>query len=121
MNYGDFPLEVMRVNLDTNKVLIGESMPKLPVSLYNILLTKLKAAVTLPMNSQNDLILQNSDQAFHAIFIDPEEADQFDYLKIRDAMLEFMTNLLCGYEKLIVTFKKEIDSSSRWKYSSRTS
>lgn len=103
MNCNDLPLDVMRVNLDTNKVLIGESMPKLPSTIYNTLLTKLKAAVTLPMVSQNELILQTSDQAFNAVFIDPEEAAEFDYVRVRDAMVEFMSTLLSGYEKLIVS------------------
>jgi hypothetical protein len=120
MDYNDLPLDVMRVNLDTNKVLIGESMPKLPATLYSTLLAKLKAAVTLAMNNQNNLILQSSDQVFHGVFIDPEEAAEFDYLKIRDAMLELMTSLLRGYEKLIVILLEEVDSAYKWKYSCRT-
>ena len=110
INFQDLPLEVMRVNLDTNKVLNVESLPAFPSTLYNSLLVKLKAAVTLTVNGQDPLI-QVVDQAFNVIFIDPEEKPELDYIMIRDAMLDFMAKILHGYEKLIVCNKVIIDSS----------
>eukprot|EP00826_Nyctotherus_ovalis_P049676 TRINITY_DN601_c0_g5_i1.p4 TRINITY_DN601_c0_g5~~TRINITY_DN601_c0_g5_i1.p4 ORF type:complete len:130 (+),score=39.48 TRINITY_DN601_c0_g5_i1:547-936(+) len=101
VNFQDLPLDVMRVNLDTNKVLNVESLPKLPSMLYANLVAKLKAAITFSVNSQ-DPMLQVVDQAFNVIFIDPDEKPEFDYILVRDAMLDFMTKILYGYEKLIV-------------------
>lgn len=101
VSFQDLPLDAMRVNLDTNKVLNLESLPKLPSTLYNNLLTKLKAAVTFTVNG-NDPVLQVVDQAFNVIFIDPDDKPELDYFLVRDAMLEFMTKILYGYEKLIV-------------------
>jgi hypothetical protein len=102
VNFQDLPLDVMRVNLDTSKVLNVESLPKLPSTLYTNLVAKLKSAVNFVVNNQ-DPVLQVVDQAFNVIFIDPDEKPEFDYILVRDAMLEFMTKILYGYEKLIVS------------------
>lgn len=99
----EFPLEIMRVYLDTNKVLVGESMPKLPSSLYSTLVSKLKSAVSLRVDEESDQKLQTVDQAFNVVFIDPEETPTFDHMLVRDAMLEFVAGMLQGYEKLIVS------------------
>jgi hypothetical protein len=106
MNSNELPLEIMRVNLDTNKVLIGEVMPKLSSSIYNTLLTKLRSAINFTVDNQNDQQLQSVDQAFNLVFVDPEEVPAFDHTLVRDAMLEFMTSMLHGYEKLIVIYMK---------------
>jgi len=101
VNSQDLPLDVMRVHLDTNKILNVESLPKLPSALYTNLLTKLKSAVNFVVNNK-DPMLQVVDQAFNVIFIDPDEKLDFDYILVRDAMLEFMTKILQGYKKWVV-------------------
>lgn len=106
VNFQDLPLDVMRVNLDTNKVLNVESLPKLPSTLYTNLVARLRTAITFSVNCQ-DPVLQVVDQAFNVIFIDPDEKPEFDYILVRDAMLEFMTKILYGYEKLIVLQSKQ--------------
>ena len=100
----DLPLEIMRVNLDNNKVLIGESMPKLPPKLYNQALNRLKNLVTFRPKSKPDPMLQFVDQAFNMAYLDPDEVQEFDHILVRDAMLELITELLRGYEKFIVIF-----------------
>lgn len=102
VNFQDLPLDVMRVNLDANKVLNVESLPKLPSTLYTNLLVKLKSAVSFEVNSQDPMV-QVVDQAFNVIFIDPDEKPEFDHILVRDAMLEFLSKILYGYEKLIVS------------------
>ncbi len=102
--YQDLPLEVMRVNLDHNKVLIGDSLPKLPSAYYKLLYTRLKSAVPFLLQ-RPDPILDAVDQAFNVILIDPDERVEFDFLRVRDAIFEFMTKILRGYEKLIVCEK----------------
>jgi hypothetical protein len=100
-SYQDLPLEVMRVNLDNNKVLIGESIPKIPSAYYKLLQTRLKQAIPFEMQKP-DPILDAVDQAFNVILMDPDERVEFNHLLVRDAILEFMAKLLRGYEKLIV-------------------
>jgi len=104
MNSNELPLEIMRVYLDTNKVLIGESMPKQSSTSYNTLLTKLKSVVNITVDNQNDQQLQTVDQAFNVVFVDPDEIQRFDHSLVRDAMLEFMTSTLQGYERFIVIY-----------------
>jgi len=111
----ELPLEIVRVHLDSNKVLIGESLPKLPNSLYKLIFTRLKAAVCLePVRP--DPILEAVDQAFNVVLIDPDEKVEFDYIAARDSVFEFMTKILKGYEKLIVFYAifLIIDTPHEW-------
>ena len=112
----DLPLEIMRVHLDTNKVLIGDSLPMLPSAYHKLLHTRLKSAVTISPHKA-DPILDAVDQAFNVILIDPDDKVELDYILVKDSMFEFMTKVLKGYEKFIVCFLlviKEIDTTCRW-------
>ena len=97
----NLPLDVIRVNLDLNKVLIGEPLPKLPSYLHKLLFDGLKAAFNLQITGY-DPILQAVDQAFNVILIDPDEQVEFNYMAIREVLLDFMLNILKGYQKFVV-------------------
>ena len=101
MSFRELPLEAVRVDLDNNKVLMSEALPKIQPAYYTNLITRLKSAINFTI-SRSDQFIQNVDQAFNVVFMDPDEKQTFDYILIRDAMLEFMSKLLSGYEKLIV-------------------
>lgn len=106
--YLDIPLEVMRVNLDRDKVLIGDVVPKVPATYYKLLHSRLKAAVPFTL-ARPDPILDAVDQAFNVVLIDPDEQVDFNFMQVRDAVFEFMTRILKGYEKLIVSSASEND------------
>lgn len=101
ISFRELPLEAVRVDLDNNKVLMPEALPKIQSTYYNNLISRLKSAINFTIKN-DDQFIQNVDQAFNVVFIDPDEKQTFDYILIRDAMLEFMSKLLTGYEKLIV-------------------
>jgi len=51
-----------------------------------------------------DPMLESVDFAFNTVFVDPEEEGyQFNELEIRDAFLEFMSGLMAGYTKCLVS------------------
>ena len=104
MTFHNLPLGLIRVNLDVNKVFLAESLPKPPSHLIASLKSNLKTAVNLKVECQNDPIVQAVDQAFNVIPIDPDEVPEFDYRKVRKAIVQFMGSILYGYEKFIVYF-----------------
>lgn len=107
----ELPPDVIRANLDCNRVTINDPLPKLPSDLHRNLLNKLKAAINFPLTNY-DPILQNVDQAFTVMLIDPEERVEFNLLAVRDIMLDFMISLLKDYQKFVVQLELSLDSAS---------
>ena len=97
----DIPLEIMKVNLNTNKIQFNETLPKLPSAEGKVLLSKLRLAVPFTAN-RPDPILESVDQAFNLVLIDPDDILEFDHLAVRDAVFEFISKMLKGYEQHVV-------------------
>jgi hypothetical protein len=108
----DLPHDVLKVNLDNNRVTINEPLPKLPSDLYKFLYNKLKSVINFSL-ANYDPILQNVDQAFTVVLIDPEERIEFNWLIVRDIMLEFMSLLLKDYQRFVVRLDVNIDTTNK--------
>lgn len=108
----ELPLDVIKVYLDYNEVTINEPLPKLPFDLHKYLRNRLKTLVNFPPTTY-DPILTNVDQAFTVMLIDPDEQVEFDWLGIRNAILEFMITLLRDYQKFVVEFIVIVDTTSK--------
>eukprot|EP00826_Nyctotherus_ovalis_P013123 TRINITY_DN13508_c0_g1_i1.p1 TRINITY_DN13508_c0_g1~~TRINITY_DN13508_c0_g1_i1.p1 ORF type:complete len:140 (+),score=24.06 TRINITY_DN13508_c0_g1_i1:1446-1865(+) len=106
----ELPPDVIRVNLDCNRVTINDPLPKLPSDLYRNLFNKLKAVINFPLTNY-DPILQNVDQAFTVMLIDPEEQVEFNLLAVRDTILELMVALLKDYQKFVVRLELSLGSA----------
>jgi len=108
----ELPPDVLKVNLDNNRVTINEPLPKLPSDLYKGLYNKLNSVINFSLTSY-DPILQNVDQAFTVVLIDPEERVEFNWLAVREIILEFMTLLLKDYKRFVVRLNTIIDTTNK--------
>lgn len=110
--------DVIKVNLDYNRVTINEPLPKLPFDFHKYLCNRLKTLVNFSSTAY-DPILANVDQAFTVMLVDPDEQVEFDWLGIRNAMVEFMITLLRDYQKFVVVFIIIIDTTCEQRFDIR--
>lgn len=94
--------DILKVNLDCNRVIIDDPLPKLPSDLYKVFYNKLKTAVKFSVSGY-DPLLQGVDQAFTVMYVDMEDQVEFNWLAIREATVEFMVTVLKDYQKFVVS------------------
>ena len=113
----EIPNEVYRVDLDMGFISLRDAKPKLPSKDYKTLKTRLQKA-TEGIERPSPL-LEQVDQAFNVVSYQDEQDDdeggevdeegnpvrqyRFNEYEIRDAFLEFMTSIMSGYTKCLVS------------------
>jgi len=97
--------DVTQVMLDANSIYTNEvevdRKTKMPVKEFRTLKEKLLRA-TACIKQRPDPILEQVDQAFTTVFVDPDDdSEGVDEIEVRDAFLEFMSKTMGDYKKFL--------------------
>lgn len=112
----EIPNEVFRVDLDSGFISLRDAKPKLPSKEFKLLKQRLMKATEGIERPHPDLELV--EQAFNVVQLDFDDAGsdsegdgdervrpfRFDEYEIRDAFLEFMSSIMSGYTKYLVSY-----------------
>ncbi len=107
----EIPNEVYRVDLDLGFISPRDAKPKLPSKEYKTLKQRLLRATEAIERPSS--MLEMVEQAFNVVSFQEdkeEELDEegrskaFNEYEVRDAFLEFMTSIMAGYTKCLVSF-----------------
>ena len=96
----EIPIDAIRVDLDSGRVLITEAYPRLPDKPYRQLYNRLSDCANIYTN--HDLLRENVDEAFSCVMSDVEDNVRFNPYAVRDAFLEFQTTLLKNYQRFFL-------------------
>lgn len=96
----EIPIDAIRVDLDAGRVFITEPCPRLPDKPYRQLHNRLLECANT--YNEHDVLRDNVDEAFSCVMKDQDEAFNFNSFAVRDAFLEFQTQLLKNYQKFFL-------------------
>ena len=96
----EIPIDAVRVDLDAGRVLITEPFPRLPDKPQRQLFNKLSECAKIYL--EHDLMRDNVDEAFSCFMGENDDNLYFNSYAIRDAFLEFQTQLLKNYQRFFL-------------------
>ena len=99
---GEIPAEVYRVDLDNGSISLRDAKPMMPSKEFKVLKQRLLKATEHIQRPD----LGQVDQAFNVVPQGEHEEGErqvFNHLEVRDAFLEFMTEVMSGYTKCLNT------------------
>ena len=96
----EIPIDAVRVDLDAGRVIVIEPFPKLPDKPYRQLLNRLTDCANI--YAEHDILRENIDEAFSCYMRDSDENFSFNCYAVKDAILEFQTQLLKNYQRFFL-------------------